>query len=265
MLVLRPLPESQKQVCLFDFDGTLSLIRQGWQEIMIDFMVGKLQETGTPESPAQLRALVAGFVERLTGKQTIYQMLRLREEIAARGARPEEGLDYKREYHSRLWLVIKSRVESLRSGRDKPAQWLVPGAQEFLESLVDRSQRLYLGSGTDETFVQREAHLLGIADFFQGKIYGAVDRYHTFSKRILIQRILKEEGVEPSAFVAFGDGFVEIEETRKVGGVAVGVASNEKTRQGVDEWKLQRLTEAGADLIIGDFTEKEALLRALHI
>jgi phosphoglycolate phosphatase len=92
-----------------------------------------------------------------------------------------------------------------------------------------------------------------------------VDRYHTFSKQILINRILKEEKIEPSSFVAFGDGFVEIEETRRVGGVAVGVASNEKTREGIDQWKLRRLTEAGADLIIGDFLEKDRILELLHL
>ena len=32
--------------------------------------------------------------------------------------------------------------------------------------------------------------------------------------------------------LAFGDGYVEIEETRKNGGVAVGVASEEETRKG---------------------------------
>jgi phosphoglycolate phosphatase len=265
MLVLRPLPESHKQVCLFDFDGTLSLIRQGWQEVMIEYMVGKLLETGTAETPTELGRLVTDFVERLTGKQTIYQMLRLCEEVAARGGHPEEPLEYKREYHARLWQVVSSRVQALRSAQDAPSQWLVPGAREFLELLAERNLRLYLGSGTDQTFVLREADLLGISGFFNGKIYGAVDRYHTFSKRILINRILKEEAIEASSFVAFGDGFVEIEETRRVGGVAVGVASNEKTRRGVDEWKLRRLTEAGADLIIGDFLEKEKLLQVLNL
>jgi phosphoglycolate phosphatase len=265
MLVLRPLPRSRKEVCLFDFDGTLSLIREGWQGVMIQYMVDKLLDTGTNESPAELGRLVEDFVERLTGKQTIYQTLRLCEEVAARGGRPEDPLDYKREYHARLWRVIKSRIESLRSGSDEPAQWLVPGSREFLESLDERRVSLYLGSGTDEAFVRREAELLGIAAYFNGRIYGAVDRYHTFSKQILINRILKEEKIEPSSFVAFGDGFVEIEETRRVGGVAVGVASNEKTREGIDQWKLRRLTEAGADLIIGDFLEKDRILELLHL
>ena len=63
--------------------------------------------------------------------------------------------------------------------------------------------------------------------------------------------------------VTFGDGFVEIEDTKAVGGVAVGVASDEVNRQGIDEWKRGRLIEAGADLIIPDFCDHERLVAYL--
>jgi hypothetical protein len=65
--------------------------------------------------------------------------------------------------------------------------------------------------------------------------------------------------------VAFGDGYVEIEDTRRVGGIAVGVASNEATRQGIDAWKRERLIQAGADVIIPDFSQHEALIEYLQI
>ena len=42
---------------VFDFDGTLSLIREGWPEIMVPMMVEVLQQTGTDESPEQLAKL----------------------------------------------------------------------------------------------------------------------------------------------------------------------------------------------------------------
>ena len=60
--------------------------------------------------------------------------------------------------------------------------------------------------------------------------------------------------------LTFGDGYVEIENTAAVGGLAVGVASNEAERQGIDAWKRQRLIEAGAAIIIPDFREYEVLL-----
>ena len=80
---------------LFDFDGTLSLIREGWQDVMIPQMVEWLLETPDHESEAELTAVVKDYVTRLTGKQTVYQMIQLAEEIRKRGGQPKDPLDYK--------------------------------------------------------------------------------------------------------------------------------------------------------------------------
>ena len=70
--ILRPdLPRGQFSAVLFDFDGTLSLIREGWPEVMIPMMVAALRETKTTESDAELTAAVESFVMRLNGRQTI--------------------------------------------------------------------------------------------------------------------------------------------------------------------------------------------------
>ena len=53
--------------------------------------------------------------------------------------------------------------------------------------------------------------------------------------------------------------------TAKLGGYAVGVATNEKTGDGIDEKKRARLMSAGADMIIPHFEDTEAILKALHI
>ena len=46
--ILRPdLPRGRFRSVLFDFDGTLSLIREGWPQVMIPMMVEVLRETGT--------------------------------------------------------------------------------------------------------------------------------------------------------------------------------------------------------------------------
>ena len=54
-----------------------------------------------------------------------------------------------------------------------------------------------------------------------------------------------------------------VEEIKRVGGVAVAVASDEARRCGVDAWKRQRLLEAGADVVIPDYRQQEALLEWL--
>jgi DUF971 family protein len=52
---------------------------------------------------------------------------------------------------------------------------------------------------------------------------------------------------------------VEIENVRAVGGTAVGVASNEAERRGIDAWKRERLLRAGADAIVPDYRNLDAL------
>jgi phosphoglycolate phosphatase len=248
---------------LFDFDGTISLIREGWQGVMTPMMVEVLLDTPHHESEAELTRVVTEFVTRLTGKQTIYQMLQLAEEVKERGGTPLDPLDYKHEYLRRLWTRIGDRVADLKAGRKSPDDFIVPGVLELLAALRDRDVTCYLASGTDHPYVLDEAGVLGLPAYFGDHIYGALDDYQSFSKRMVIERILRENRLAGPELVAFGDGFVEIEDTKTVGGIAVGVASNEATRQGIDAWKRDRLIQAGADLIIPDFREHEALVNYL--
>ena len=247
---------------VFDFDGTISLIREGWQQIMIPMMVEILQATGTDESLDELTRIVRLFVTDLTGKQTIYQMIQLKEEVEKRGGKAEEPLTYKNIYHDRLMERIISRLEGLRSGHIDPVQYVVPGTYQILELVRKYNVRCYLASGTDEKYVLDEAALLKVDGYFE-KLYGAQDDYQNFSKRKVIQQIIAENNLRGNEVVAFGDGFVEIEEMKNVGGIAVGVATNEATRVGIDEWKRGRLIAAGADMIIPDFSCWETLESAL--
>jgi len=248
---------------LFDFDGTLSLIREGWQQVMIPMMVELLLDTPNHETEDELRQVVTAYVDDLTGRQTIYQMLRLRDEVERRGGRPLDALDYKRLYLDRLWQRIKDRVAALDEGRVDPDDLLLPGARPLLLALRDRGVLLYLASGTDRADVLREAAALRLTDLFEDRIYGALDRYWEFSKAMLIAEIVRDHRLHGPEFLGVGDGFVEIENTKAVGGIALGVASDEARRQGINEWKRARLLRAGADLIIPDFREHDQLLSFL--
>lgn len=246
---------------LFDFDGTLSLVREGWPEIMIPMMVDILAETGTSESREALEKVVYQFVMELTGKQTIYQMFRLVEEIEQRGGTAQPALEYKEMYHNRLMERIESRRASLASGAIPATDMVVPGSFELLAGLMDRGVKLYLASGTDEAYVKEEVELLQLSGYFGEHVYGAVEDYKSFSKAQVIQRILKENEIDGRHLLGFGDGYVEIENVKSVGGTAVGVASDESGRSGKpDEWKRKRLIGVGADLIVPDFREHAPLL-----
>lgn len=249
---------------LFDFDGTLSLVREGWPEIMVPMMVEFLQATGTDETPEQLNEVCMRFVMELTGKQTIYQMIRLAEEITQRGGTPLDPVEYKQEYHDRLMRRIESRREALRSGSAQPEEMLVPGSIELLDLLQERGASLYLASGTDEQYVREEVELLQLDRYFGRHVYGAQDDYKAFSKAQVIQRILSENDVNGASLLGFGDGYVEIQNVRDAGGTAIAVASDETNRSGQpDPWKRERLIGAGAHAVVADYAETKPLIEWL--
>jgi phosphoglycolate phosphatase-like HAD superfamily hydrolase len=262
--ILHPdLPRGRFRSVLFDFDGTLSLIREGWPQVMIPMMVDVLRGTGTAETEADLTAAVEEFVMRLNGRQTIYQMMQLAEEVRSRGGRPLEPLAYKHRYHDLLMERIRGRLAALASGAATPEEWTVPGSHALLEALRRRGLVLYLASGTDLKYVREEVALLGLAPYFGEHVYGALDEYRNFSKQMIIERILRDHGLRGEELLGFGDGFVEIEEIKGVGGVAVAVASDEVNRCGVNAWKRNRLVRAGADIVIPDYRQFERLLAYL--
>ena len=247
---------------LFDFDGTLSLIREGWMDIMVPLLIGHLMpHARRGETLESVASLVRSFVAELTGKQTIYQMIRLAEEIRARGGVPADPHVYKAEYHNGLMSRIDSRRKGLADGSIPREAMLVPGSLEVLSALRARGTAICIASGTDEQYVLEEAHLLGVDDYAAGHIYGAQADHANFSKEMVIKRLLKDNAVDGAELIAFGDGYVEIADCKAVGGIAVAVASDEAGRSGTcDAWKRERLIGAGADIVIPDYREETALL-----
>ncbi|MHB0957023.1 MAG: HAD family hydrolase [Pirellulaceae bacterium] len=264
-IVSASFPRGGFRAAIFDFDGTLSLLRRNWQDVMIPMMVDILRATGTEETQEALFQHVEEYVMRLNGKQTIYQMIQLAQEVRARGGTPREPLEYKHQYHDLLWRQVGDRVEGVRSGRITRQEMTVPGAEEMLQALSDLGLQLYLASGTDLKYVRDELQVLGLERYFGAHVYGALDDYRKFSKAMIIAQIISDTGVRGNQIVGLGDGFVEIEEVKKVTGLAIGVASNEETRSGVNDWKRNRLIRAGADLIIGDYRCRPELLRLVGL
>ena len=262
-VILRPTfaPRPGISHVLFDFDGTLSLIRQGWPEVMVPMFTEVLPAL-PGETEADRGRLAFEDIMRLNGKQTIYQMMQLAARIRERGGEAKEPLWYKHEYLRRLDFRIKDRIDGLRQGTIPADDLLVHGARRLLENLKDRGLPVYLASGTDEIFVKQEAELLGPTPYFGRRIYGAQDDFKTFSKKLVIARIIRENGIRGEQLLSFGDGYVEIENTREAGGLAVAVASDEANNGSgrMDEWKRERLSGVGADVVIPDFRDAAPLL-----
>ena len=252
-------PVSSFKSALFDFDGTVSLLREGWQQVMIPYFVEVLAAAAPDCDVAETERVVTDFVDLLTGKQTIFQCIRLDEEVQKRGGAAVDPYLYKAEYLKRLMERIQGRLDALRSGSDDPEVYLSPGCKVFLHALRESGLKLYLASGTDEKDVLEEARLLGVDMLFDG-IYGARDEVKDCAKELVIKRILEENQIKGNELIAFGDGYVEIELVKAVGGYAVAVATDEVRKKGVNPWKRERLLSAGADAVIPDFADPERLM-----
>jgi len=253
------------RVAVIDFDGTLSLIRSGWVEIMVDLMVDVLQPLpGTTESDAELTAYVTDFVLNLNGRPTIHQMDFFVREAVRRGGQPEPPEVYKRQFLNALFVKSERRIAALKTGEVTSDDLLVHGTRAMLDDLQARGVRLTLASGTAVKHVRHEAQLLGIDHYFEGRLFGPGDDPREFSKLAVMQQTLTDAGAGGDELLGLGDGFVEIENIKQLGGVAVGVASDEEHRSGrVEEWKRTRLIRAGADAIIPDYARWPALAAQL--
>jgi phosphoglycolate phosphatase-like HAD superfamily hydrolase len=248
---------------LFDFDGTISVIRRGWEGIMVPLMIEMICD-GRPPT-ADIEREVIEYVDRSTGILTIKQMQWLETAVRRYGLaqNPKCAREYKRIYNERLLRPVRRRLNQMNmepAGRDG---LMIAGARGFLRALHDRGVTLYLASGTDHAYVLEEAGALGVTEFFGEHIYGARDDTEAYTKERIIQRILDGHSLQGEELIVVGDGPVEIRNAKARGALALGVAADEEQRQGLNPRKRQRLLDAGADLIVTDFCHHDALSRFL--
>lgn len=246
---------------VFDHDGTISTLREGWEEVMEGCMVDAISggKELSPETAEKIRTYCRAFIAKSTGIQTISQMVMLVDIVKRWGMVPPEKVktpkEYKAIYNEALMAHITHRLELVRDGLLKPEDTTIAGSIALLHLLSDNGVKCYLASGTDIDDVRNEAELLGYADYFTGGIYGSVGDVNNDPKRQVLRRILREGGVNMDELVIFGDGPVEMREAHDNGALAFGVLSNEVRRYGRNEAKHSRLLHAGADLLVADFLE----------
>lgn len=259
---------------IFDHDGTISTLREGWEQIMVPMMMKAILGEHFQEADEALyhkvHTRVIDFVDKTTGIQTLVQMKGLVELVKEFGLISEDRIldefGYKEIYNKELLAMVKERETKLLRGELTVEDFTLKNAVSLLEKLHKAGVTLYLASGTDEEDVKNEARILGYDHLFEGGIYGAVGDVTKETKKMVLDRILNDIGdAKTGQLVAFGDGPVEIRETRKRGGATVGIASNEVKRHSLNENKRSRLIKAGADVIIPDFSQLPKLLQLLNI
>lgn len=259
---------------IFDHDGTLSVLREGWERIMEPMMVravlGARYATADEGVYHKVLTRVRTYIDATTGIQTLIQMQGLVKLVTEFGFVPEaeirDEFGYKAIYNEALLNMVRERLAKLERGELAVDDFVIKGAVSFLRRLHGAGVALYLASGSDEGDVIAEARALGYADLFEGRIYGAVGDATKEAKRIVMDRIIRDIGAaNVGSMAAFGDGPVEVRESRKRGGLAVGVASDEVRRFGLNAAKRRRLIRAGADLIASDFSQPVPLLQLMGL
>jgi len=268
-----PIPP-EIRYAIFDNDGTISTLREGWEQIMAPMMIKAVMGDRFSDADRSLylkiKSAVMDLIDKTTGIQTLRQMKLLIELIRDFDLVPgDQILDehgYKQIYNDELMKMVRQRESKLNNGDLSVNDLTIKGSVGFLKLLHDKGIKLYLTSGTDEADVRHEAEILGYDHFFEGRIYGATGDIRKEAKKEVLDRLLSQIGdSEAASIVTFGDGPVEIRETHKHGGNTVGVATNELRRFGLNESKRSRLIKAGAGFIIPDFSSPSGLLELLNI
>lgn len=248
---------------IFDHDGTLSTLRQGWESIMEPMMVkaimGSKYETSDETLYHKVITRVQAYIDNSTGIQTILQMEALAGMVREFGLVPENEIlnsfGYMEIYNPALMNMVNKRIDKLHNHELGLDDYTLKGAAEFLKVLKARGVRLYLASGTDHDDVVKEAQVLGYADLFAGGMWGSVGDVAKYSKKKVIEKIIGDYNLSGSELAVIGDGPVEIRECRRRDGLAVGLASDEIRRHGLSKEKRARLIKAGAHILIPDFSQ----------
>jgi len=258
---------------IFDHDGTISVLRQGWEKIMEPMMLkailGPALATVSREIHQKVAEDVRVFIDRTTGIQTLAQMKGLIGLVREYGFVPRDQIldehGYKAVYNRSLLEMVQGRVRKIERGELSAYDYEIKGARNFLKALHAAGVKLYLASGTDEADVKAEAGVMGYADYFTGGIHGAVGDLKVEAKRVVLERIIKEGHLSGDDLVVVGDGPVEMREGRKRDAFCLGIASNELVRYGLDLSKRSRLIRAGADIIVPDFSQLGKILPFLGL
>ncbi|MDR1630283.1 MAG: HAD family hydrolase [Oscillospiraceae bacterium] len=261
MIILHDHKKTALKAAIFDFDGTISTLRYGWESVMAPLMTEYIAGENAAVLP-EVRRLVADYIDESTGIQTIHQMKWLNEAVKkynnVPGA-PDDPWFYKEEYNRRLMLEVANRRDDVLSGKVAREQYIIGGASAFLAALKKQGVLLFAASGTDEADVVKESAALGFAEYFES-IQGAKPMAEDCSKEAVIRSLIENSGFAGSELLVVGDGKVEIMLGREAGALTLGIASDEERRTGLNPVKEKRLSAAGAHAIVGDFTDLSGIL-----
>ncbi len=268
MEIIEVLPGNRPKLkaVLFDFDGTISTLRHGWESVMCPLMVEMIVGS-TQKDNDDIRKLVNEYIDQSTGIQTIYQMQWLVETVKKYGKNPNASKDpwwYKNEYNRRLMKYVDERKESIVRNEVSPDKYIIKGSIVLLDKLKHKGIDMYVASGTDHPDVIKEVEILGLTKYFK-EIQGAPLGKAQCSKEWVLKNLITKSYINGYELAVIGDGRVEIALGREFGAITLGVASDEEKLEGINLAKQKRLIKAGAHAIVGDFKNSDSILAWLGL
>jgi len=253
----------EPRYAVLDWDGTISRLREGWQNLMLGIFMGVLCQAELKQE--NMKATMEDCmisIDKLTGKPTYSQMLDLANRVSALGKKPMHALDYKKAYTTLLDRQVLNRLELLYEGKAVVTDFLVPGSREFLRLLHQKGIKVFVATGSDETPVMHELEELGIMQYCVA-VKGCHDKKAGEDpKYTVIKNLIEETKARKGEIFTCGDGFVEVELGAK-NGLAVGVNTKDDNYFKMNQNKFDKLVKAGADVVINDFLEYEKLVNLI--
>lgn len=233
---------------VFDFDGTISKLRCGWEETMRTYMLECI-----PGDPREVSELAEKYIDESAGIQTILQMKWLAQQVQSRGGQVLDPWDYKAEFGERLLRSVRQREKEIEADPIAANRYIVPGTKEFLHLLKSNGVKLYLASGTDDADVRLEAAALGVLDYFD-EVAGAPHMAEGCPKEATLRKLIRPN----SKMLVVGDGKVEIRLGREAGAVTIGVASWDyfgDLPRTLNPLKEKRLSGVQAHALVADYRD----------
>jgi phosphoglycolate phosphatase len=245
MNLQRPFPDlGNIRLVIFDFDGTLSLLREGWATIMARQGV-ELLDDPSRQAELELEMLM------LSGKPSIVQMQRLIDIAQAAGKPHPSDAELLHEFQQRLAGILNARLNAVSSS--PRGAFCVPGAIEILDEFKHLGIPCVLVSGTLKDYVLAEAELLELLHYFGDDVYAPEANNSAFTKIDVISGLLRQRGLEGAQLVGFGDGYAETVAVRELGGYVVGLATRDIGEDGMNTMKEGMLYRLGADIVLPNY------------
>ena len=106
--------------------------------------------------------------------------------------------------------------EMYRDVNLKEANKLYDGAEEMLRVLKESGKRLFIATTKNEEMAKKIAGILGIEKYFNG-IYGSRFEIKRLTKRLVIDAVTEENGIDKSDTVLIGDTSFDAEGAKEAG------------------------------------------------